>query len=92
MRVFSKGTFQRDVAALSDVVLLIALKEKIEHLEKASDISRITGLKLLRGYETHYRIKVITNSESYRIGAVIRGNTIWLVRFLSRKKIYQQFP
>lgn len=92
MNVFSKGTFHRDVAALSDVVLLVALREKIEQFEKAPDISHITGLKLLRGYETHYRIKVITDIASYRIGAVIRGNTISLVHFLSRKKIYQQFP
>ena len=77
---------------LSDAVLLIALREKIEQLEKAPDISHITGLKLLRSYKTHYRIKVITDGSSYRIGAVIRGNTIWLVHFLSRKKIYQRFP
>jgi mRNA-degrading endonuclease RelE of RelBE toxin-antitoxin system len=92
MNIFSKGTFHRDVAALSDLVLLVALREKIEELEKAPDITRVTGLKLLRGYETHYRIKVITSNASYRIGAVIRGNTIWLVRFISRKKIYQRFP
>lgn len=88
MKVFSKGTFDCDVAVLSDAVL----REKIEQLEKAPDISHITGLKLLRSYKTHYRIKVITDGSSYRIGAVIRGNTIWLVHFLSRKKIYQRFP
>ena len=88
MKVFSKGTFDRDVAVLSDAVL----REKLEQLEKAPDISQITGLKLLRSYKTHYRIKVITDGSSYRIGAVIRGNTIWLVHFLSRKKIYQRFP
>jgi mRNA-degrading endonuclease RelE of RelBE toxin-antitoxin system len=92
MKIFSRGTFDRDVATLSDTVLLIALREKIEQLEKAPDITHITGLKLLRGYQTHYRIKVITDRTSYRIGALIRGNTIWLVRFLSRKRIYQLFP
>lgn len=92
MNIFFNGTFNRDAADVSNAALLVALREKIEELEKAPDITRVTGLKLLRGYETHYRIKVITSNASYRIGAVIRGNTIWLVRFLSRKKIYQKFP
>ncbi len=52
MKVFSKGTFDRDVADVSNAVLLVALREKIEQLEKAADTSHITGLKLLRGYET----------------------------------------
>ena len=92
MNVFTKGTFERDVEGVSDVVLLEALHEKIQQIEIASAIGQITGLKLLRGYKTHYRIKLIANDASFRIGAIIRGNTIWLVRFLPRKKIYQQFP
>ena len=92
MKIYTKGTFHRDVASLSDVALLEALQDKIRQLEQANDTGTITGLKLLRGYQTHFRIKVITARESYRIGAIIRGSTIWLVRFLSRKKIYQKFP
>ncbi|MFN6088122.1 MAG: hypothetical protein ACK47E_05190 [Cyclobacteriaceae bacterium] len=92
MNVFFNGTFHRDAADVSNVALLVALREKIEELEKAPDLRHITGLKLLRGYKTHYRIKVVIPGASYRMGVIIRGNTIWLVRFLSRKKIYQQFP
>ncbi len=92
MKVYTKGTFNRDVDNLSDVALLEALRDRIKQIEIAQDASHIIGLKLLRNYQAHYRIKIITPHSSYRIGAVIRGNTIWLVRFLSRKKIYQQFP
>lgn len=92
MIVLTKGSFDRDVSAVSNAALLEALKEKITQMETAADISRITGLRLLRGYQTHYRIKVITGKSSYRIGAIIRGNTILLVRFLSRKKVYREFP
>ena len=92
MNVFTKGSFDHDVASISDGVLLVALKSKISQLELAPEKSHITGLKLLRGYNTHYRIKVITVSASFRIGTIIRGNSIWLVRFLPRKKIYKHFP
>ncbi|MCW5910856.1 MAG: hypothetical protein KIT62_07270 [Cyclobacteriaceae bacterium] len=92
MNVFTKGTFNRDVASLSDVVLLETLQEKIKELITAPNISHVTGVKLLKGYQTHYRIKVITERSSFRIGAVIRGNTVWLVRFLPRRKIYLHFP
>ena len=68
------------------------LDEKITQIEKAKNIDNITGLKLPRAYKVHYRIKVEAGLLQYRIGAVIRGRTIWLVRFLPRKKIYELFP
>jgi len=92
MNVRPFGTFKRDVDDVSKKEVVEALKFKYEQLEKAKGIENITGLKLLRGYATQYRIKVVSKKYSYRIGATIRGNTIWLVRFLSRKKIYQEFP
>jgi mRNA interferase RelE/StbE len=92
MNVFIKGSFERDVESISDVALLMKLKEKIIQIEAAHASSQIVGLKLLRGYSTHYRIKVLSGTSSFRIGAVVRGNTIWLIRFLSRKKIYRNFP
>jgi mRNA-degrading endonuclease RelE of RelBE toxin-antitoxin system len=92
MNVFAKGSFKRDVARIKTLSLLIALREKIDQIENAPTPQHITGLKLLRGYTTHYRIQVRTEVLSFRIGAVIRGNTIRLVRFLPRHKIYKQFP
>ncbi|MBS1557372.1 MAG: hypothetical protein JST69_01490 [Bacteroidetes bacterium] len=47
MRVYTKGTFNRDVAGISDVVLLEALQDKIKQIELAQDLSHITGLKRL---------------------------------------------
>ena len=92
MNVFTKGTFKRDVAQIKTLSLLIALREKIDQIENAPTLHHITGLKLLRGYSTHYRIQVRTEAASFRIGAIIRGNTIRLVRFLPRHKIYKNFP
>ena len=92
MKIYIKGSFKRDTAHVHDAAVLFALQEKIAQVETAKNIQHITGLKLLRGYRTHYRIQVRTEKESFRIGVVIRGNNIWFVRFLSRKKIYGQFP
>jgi len=92
MIVMTKGTFKRDVSRVKSLYLLTALQDKINQIETASTPEHITGLKLLRGYATHYRIHVRTQVESFRIGAVIRGKTIRLVRFLPRNKIYKKFP
>ena len=92
MRLIIKPAFKRDTDRVANHTLLKALTEKIEQIERANTKENITGLKLLRGYSTQYRIYVKGPHYSYRIGAVIRGNTIWLVRFLPRKSIYRKFP
>jgi mRNA interferase RelE/StbE len=77
---------------VKDKNLLQALDEKLFQLERAKTTAQITGLKKLEGYDTHFRIYVKSGKKSYRIGAIIRGNTLWLVRFLPRKIIYKRFP
>ncbi len=92
MRISIKGVFKKDTDRVNDVDLLIALQSKIEQIERAKSIEYITGVKLLRGYRTHYRIYVHTEKNSYRVGAIIRGQLVTLVRFLPRRIIYKQFP
>ncbi len=92
MEVIVRPAFDRDLDSLREKDLKIALEKKIKQIQKAKDITRITGIKLLRGYTTHYRIKIQTDKHSYRIGAIVRGNKIWLDRFLPRTKIYKRFP
>jgi mRNA interferase RelE/StbE len=92
MNIVYKPKFKRDVDKVNNAELLIALQEKIVQVKKAKDKSQITGLKLLRGFSTHYRIIVKTDKLSYRIGAIIRKETISMVRFLPRKIIYRDFP
>ncbi len=92
MKIISKGTFDRDIDKIRSKELRFALADKIRQIERAKNISQITGLKLLRGYSHHYRIIVKAVKDTYRIGVVIRGEKIWLVRFLPRKIVYKQFP
>ena len=92
MKIIFKPKFRRDTDKITNLELLLALQEKIKQISKAEDIANITGLKLLRGYTHHYRIIVKNPKDSYRIGAVIRGEKIWLIRFLPRKTVYKKFP
>jgi hypothetical protein len=92
MKVIVKGSFYRDTDKTKSKELRHSLDIKITQIEHAKNIFHITGVKLLRGYSHHYRIIVKSLNHSYRIGAIIRGETIWLVRFLPRRIIYQSFP
>lgn len=92
MKITLKPSFGRDIDRVKSRELLIALGEKIDQILAAKSTEQITGLKLLRGYTHHYRIYVKTEKLSYRIGAVIRGDMVWLVRFLPRKYVYKKFP
>jgi mRNA interferase RelE/StbE len=92
VKVIVKGSFDRDISKVKSRAIRLKLSDKIAQIQSVKDISFITSLKLLRGYTNHYRIAVKTEDESYRIGAIIRGDTVWLVRFLPRKIIYRQFP
>ena len=92
MKVIFKPKFKRDSEKINNRELLLALKEKIQKIKEAESPDYITGLKLLRGYTHHFRIILKTDKFNYRIGAMIRGNKIWMVRFLPRSVVYKQFP
>lgn len=92
MKITVKPRFVRDVNRVRSRLLRAALDEKLDQILAAKTISQITGLKKLRGYTHHFRIYVKTEKLSYRIGAIIRGEMVWLVRFLPRKSIYKKFP
>ena len=92
MKIVVKGSFDRDVDKARSKEIRHALDSKILQIERAKGLSHITGIILLEGYSHHYRIIVRSQNYSYRIGAIVRGETIWLVRFLPRRIIYKAFP
>jgi len=92
MKIIVKGTFDRDADKVRSNELRVALDNKITQIERAKNLSQVTGVKLLEGYSHHYRIVVKSQNHSYRVGAIVRNETIWLVRFLPRRIIYKSFP
>ncbi|MBI2966618.1 MAG: type II toxin-antitoxin system RelE/ParE family toxin [Bacteroidetes bacterium] len=88
MKVVFEKKFVKDIDTILDKNLKQALEGIILNIEKASDITRIVGLKKLKGYRYSYRIRI----GNYRIGLNIENNIFILVRFMHRKEIYRYFP
>ena len=83
-----QNSFWRDVKKIIDPTL----KEQVEHtllsVKKAQSLKDIPRLKKMKGYKTHYRIKVGV----YRIGVTIENNLVTFVAFGHRNNIYNFFP
>ena len=89
MELRFEGQFDRDID-INNRKVLAKVGEVIRNVEEAENSSQINGLKKLRKYKTQYRIKV---ADDYRIGAIIRGNIVWFVRFGHRNLFYKKlFP
>ena len=95
MELKYRPSFFRDISAIKekDKKLMRAIEKTILQLQKANNIYEIPGLKKLKQYKVHYRIKIkLDTKTTYRLGLMIRGNTVWLIRFRHRDKIYKLFP
>jgi mRNA-degrading endonuclease RelE of RelBE toxin-antitoxin system len=66
---------------------------KIQHIKSAKTLSDIDNIEKLEKYVVHYRIKIkLSEKESYRLGLIIRGKKVWLIRCEKRDKFYKKFP
>lgn len=83
-----KASFHRDIKKLKDKEQSARLKEIIAEIKTSKNLSEIKNLRKIEGFPNHYRIK----TGDYRVGAVLSGDTLILVRFLNRKEIYRYFP
>jgi mRNA-degrading endonuclease RelE of RelBE toxin-antitoxin system len=88
MELKYKGTFKRDFET-ANRALIVAVYQAVMNVKAAKSIEQIHHLKKLHKYKTHYRIRI---ANDYRIGIIIRKNTVWFVRFGHRNIIYKQFP
>mgnify|MGYP002405678801 FL=1 len=88
MELKYKGTFRRDFKT-SNRIIVIAVHEAVMKIKQAKKISDIQNLIKLKKYKVHYRIRI---TDDYRIGVIIRGNTVWLARFGHRSNFYKKFP
>lgn len=66
---------------------------KIQHIKLAKSLSAIDNIEKLDKYVVHYRIKIkLSEKENYRLGLIIRGKRVWMVRCEKRNKFYKDFP
>ena len=88
MRLSFRKSFERDLKRISDPVVLRGVRQAIEQVEAAEDLSRVRGARELSGSGSFYRIRI----GEYRIGLAVEASEVEFVRVLHRRDIYRYFP
>lgn len=89
MKTDFRKSFAKDLRARrKDQDFLDRVKEIIEDVEQAKNISEISNLKKLKGESDYYRIRF----GHYRIGVKIEADVVIFIRALHRRDIYRYFP
>jgi mRNA interferase RelE/StbE len=81
-------SFAKDLRQIRDTSVLERLQEIIWAIEAAASVQDLKNLKKLSSESRHFRFRL----GDYRLGLIIEGDTITLVRILHRKDIYRYFP
>jgi len=87
MRVYIDKTFAKDTSKIEDKKLLNQIAEIIEDIQSAEKLSALTNCKKLKGSKNAFRIKI----GEYRIGLIFEDESVELIRFIHRSKIFT-FP
>jgi mRNA interferase RelE/StbE len=88
MKVLIDKSFEKDVSKISDKRILNSIADCIEDIQLKGKLSELVNCKKLAGSKNCYRIRI----GDYRLGFIFENNTIELVRFLHRSKMYDFFP
>jgi len=88
MKVLIDRSFEKDINKITDKKLLIAIADCIEDIQLKGKLSELVNCKKLTGSKNCYRIRI----GDYRLGFIFDNNTVELVRFLHRSKMYDFFP
>jgi len=82
------NSYARDLKKIADRNLKSEIKLAVLSVRKSQTVKNIPKLRKLKGYRTHYRIRV----GDYRIGITIEGSLATFIRCLPRKDFYKVFP
>jgi mRNA interferase RelE/StbE len=88
LKVDFKKSFLRDLKRVKEAHVKHRLRETIESIENAKHFQQISNLSKIKYGDRYYRIRI----GDYRLGLILEGDTITLVRFLHRKDLYRYFP
>ena len=88
MRLDIRPSFNRDLGRIRDRDVRQRLTRKIEEIESASNLTQITNLVKMEGYDYHYRMRL----GDYRLGVAVEGDMVILQRFGHRRDFYRGFP
>lgn len=88
MIIIVDESFKVDFKKLKNKEIQARIIKKIEYLESLWDISKVSNIKKMKGFEKYYRLRIW----NYRIWFEYDWNIITLLRVRSRKDIYEIFP
>ncbi len=90
MKTEFKNSFLKDIRTIKDKDLRYRLEQFIVAVETIDNPIDIPNLKKIKGQKSnfYYRSRI----GNYRVGLIIKQDTVVFVRFLNRKEIYRYFP
>ena len=88
MEIRYRTSFGRDLRRERNSDLRRRVERIVEQLQRAPSVASVPGLAAMQGYKNHYRIRV----GDYRLGVIVDGDSVILVRLLHRREIYRHFP
>lgn len=88
MKLLIDKSFEKDIKKIAESKILHSIADCISEIQFKNKLSELSNCKKLKGSKNCYRIRI----GDYRIGFIFESNTIVLVRFLHRSKIYNFFP
>ncbi|MCL6539166.1 MAG: type II toxin-antitoxin system RelE/ParE family toxin [Roseiflexus sp.] len=88
MRVIYRLSFAKDLKKIRSKKIRQQVQRVLEAIEHCTSPGDIPNIKRLTAEGPYYRIRI----GDYRMGLVIDGDTVSIVRFLHRREIYRYFP
>ena len=82
------NSFKKDFKKIKNIELEKRIIKRINIIEKLDDIYDIPNIKMMKGFQNLYRIRIW----DFRIGLKLEWNKIILLRVRNRKDIYNIFP
>ncbi len=88
MQIEFTQKFGKQIEKCVDYTIRSRLSKKIDEILEAKHFSEIKNVKKLKGNNNFYRLRI----GNYRIGFVLKDNTVILAAFDHRSNIYKYFP
>lgn len=88
MNIQFKSTFYKDLSKIKEQAILKLVRNKIDALKTADELSSLKDVKKMKGHDYAFRIRI----KNYRLGFFLENDIIILSRILHRREIYRYFP
>ncbi len=88
MKLVFRQSFVKDLKKIRMIALRQQLQAVLEQIEQSNSLHDIPNVKHLTNEGPYYRIRI----GDYRLGLVVDGEDVIVVRFLHRRDIYRYFP